>query len=111
MNTEKLKLLLALQEDPVAPAAELAKQVGVTPPTARAWLDSLRDEKVYVSVQANILSRRLGLEMDVLHRTAQSSLMNRRSLPSEGNHPSQVILILKILFNKINNNLVLVSTK
>ncbi len=64
MNTEKLKLLLALQEDPVAPAATLAKQVGVTPPTARAWLDSLRDEKVYVSVQANILSRRIGLEMD-----------------------------------------------
>lgn len=64
MNTEKLKLLLALQEDPVAPAAELAKQVGVTPPTARAWLDSLRDDKVYVSVQANILGRRLGLEMD-----------------------------------------------
>ena len=64
MNTDKLKLLLALQEDPVAPAAELAKQVGVTPPTARAWLDSLRDDKVYVSVQANILGRRLGLETD-----------------------------------------------
>jgi len=64
VNTDKLKLLLALQEDPIAPAAKLAKQVGVTPPTARAWLDSLRDEKVYVSVQANILGRRLGLEMD-----------------------------------------------
>ena len=64
MNIEKLKFLLALQEHPIAPASFLAEQVGVTPPTARAWLDNLKEEKVYISVQANIRTRRIGLETD-----------------------------------------------
>jgi DNA-binding Lrp family transcriptional regulator len=64
VNIEKLKFLLALQENPVAPASFLAKQVDVTPPTARAWLDNLREERVYISVQANIWAQRIGLETD-----------------------------------------------
>ncbi|MFW9849174.1 MAG: hypothetical protein ACFFF4_08535 [Candidatus Thorarchaeota archaeon] len=63
MNQEKLALLFALQEQPVAPAALLAKEVGVTPPTARTWLESLRKNKVYSSVQAVLRVRRIGLEM------------------------------------------------
>ena len=64
MNTEKLKLLFALQEQPVAPASVLAKQVGVSAPTARAWLESLKKEQVFVGVHTNLRSRRIGLEMD-----------------------------------------------
>ena len=64
MNKNKLRLLFALQENPVAPAAALAKQIGVTPPTARAWLDDLKQEHVYGGVHANLRSRRIGLELD-----------------------------------------------
>jgi DNA-binding Lrp family transcriptional regulator len=64
VNTEKLKLLFALQEQPVAPASVLAKQVGISAPTARAWLESLKKEQVFVSVHANLRSRRIGLELD-----------------------------------------------
>ncbi len=64
MNQQKLALLFALQEQPTAPAAQLAKEVGVTPPTARAWLSALEKDKVYSGVQANLRIRRLGLEMD-----------------------------------------------
>lgn len=63
MNQEKLALLFALQEQPVAPAAKLANEVGVTPPTARAWLESLKEEKVYGGIQANLRVQKLGLEM------------------------------------------------
>jgi DNA-binding Lrp family transcriptional regulator len=76
VNTERLKLLFALQEQPVAPASILAKQVGVTAPTARAWLDSMKKEQVFVSVQSNLRSRRIGLELDdfVLQVTSYEAL-------------------------------------
>jgi DNA-binding Lrp family transcriptional regulator len=61
---DKLRLLFALQENPVAPAAALAKQIGVTSPTARAWLKDLRKNQVYGGVHANLRSRRIGLELD-----------------------------------------------
>ena len=64
MNVQKLRLLFALQENPVAPATQLAKEVGVSAPTARAWLEDLRKEQVYVGVHANLRCRRLGLELD-----------------------------------------------
>ena len=64
MNEKKLALLFALQEHPVAPAAALAKQIGVTPPTTRTWLDALVKERVYVGVQANLRVRNLGLDYD-----------------------------------------------
>ena len=48
----------------MAPASVLAKQVGVSAPTARAWLDSLQKEQVFVGVHANLRARRIGLEMD-----------------------------------------------
>ncbi|MGY5873490.1 MAG: hypothetical protein RTV72_14680 [Candidatus Thorarchaeota archaeon] len=76
MNTEKLKLLFALQEQPVAPASVLAKQVGVTAPTARAWLEYLKKEQVFVGVHSNFRSRRIGLELDdfVLQVTSHEAL-------------------------------------
>jgi len=76
VNTEKLKLLFALLEQPVAPASVLAKQVGVTAPTARAWLESLKKEQVIASVHANFKSRRIGLELDdfVLQVTSYEAL-------------------------------------
>ncbi|MGY5858265.1 MAG: hypothetical protein RTU63_02770 [Candidatus Thorarchaeota archaeon] len=76
MNTERLKLLFALQEQPVAPASVLAKQVGVTAPTARAWLESLKEEQVFVGVQSNLRSRRIGLELDdyILQVTSHEAL-------------------------------------
>jgi DNA-binding Lrp family transcriptional regulator len=64
VDTQKLKLLFALQENPIAPASVLAKQIGVSAPTARSWLDSLKEERVFVGVHANLRSRRIGLEMD-----------------------------------------------
>jgi DNA-binding Lrp family transcriptional regulator len=76
VNTEKLKLLFALQEQPVAPASVLAKQVGVSAPTARAWLESLKEEQVFVGVHTNLRSRRIGLELDdfVLQVTSHEAL-------------------------------------
>lgn len=76
MNTEKLKLLFALQEQPVAPASILAKQIGVTAPTARAWLESMMKDQVYVGVHANLRFRRMGLELDdfVLQVTSHEAL-------------------------------------
>jgi len=76
VNTERLKLLFALQEQPVAPASVLAKQIGVSAPTARAWLESLKKEQVYVSVHSNLRSRRIGLELDdfVLQVTSHKAL-------------------------------------
>lgn len=64
MDKDKLMLLFRLQEQPVAPAAVLAEQVGISPPTARAWLNTLKRDKVYIGVQAILRVRRLGLEMD-----------------------------------------------
>lgn len=64
MKDQKLALLFALQEQPIAPAAKLADEAGVTPPTARAWLDELSKDEVYRGVQANLRIRKLGLEMD-----------------------------------------------
>jgi DNA-binding Lrp family transcriptional regulator len=64
VNTERLKLLFALQEQPVAPASVLAKQVGVSAPTARTWLEALKKEQVFVGVHANLKSRQIGLELD-----------------------------------------------
>ncbi len=64
MNLDKLKLLFALQEQPVAPALVLAKQVGISAPTARAWLETLQKEQVFVGVHTNLSSRRIGLELD-----------------------------------------------
>jgi DNA-binding Lrp family transcriptional regulator len=71
VNQEKLALLFALQEQPIAPAAKLAKaaaaklnkEVPITPPTARAWLESFKEEKVYGGIQSNLRVHRLGLEM------------------------------------------------
>jgi DNA-binding Lrp family transcriptional regulator len=76
VNTERLKLLFALQEQPVAPASVLAKQVGVTAPTARAWLESLMKEQVFVGVHSNLRNRRIGLELDdfVLQVTSHAAL-------------------------------------
>ncbi|MGY5879758.1 MAG: hypothetical protein RTV31_05880 [Candidatus Thorarchaeota archaeon] len=76
MNTERLKLLFALQEQPIAPASTLAKQVGITAPTARAWLESLIKEQVFVGVHSNLRSRRIGLELDdfVLQVTSHDAL-------------------------------------
>jgi DNA-binding Lrp family transcriptional regulator len=64
VDTQKLKLLFALQENPIAPASALAKQIGVSAPTARSWLESLKEERVFVGVHANLRARRIGLEMD-----------------------------------------------
>ncbi|MBD3406046.1 MAG: hypothetical protein GF411_07980 [Candidatus Lokiarchaeota archaeon] len=48
----------------MAPAVQLAKEVDISPPTAKAWLDSLKSEQVYIGVQPNLRVRRIGLEMD-----------------------------------------------
>ncbi len=64
VNQQKLALLFALQEQPTAPAVQLANEVGVTPPTARSWLRELEADKVYSGVQANLRIKKLGLEMD-----------------------------------------------
>lgn len=76
MNSERLKLLFALQEQPVAPASVLAKQVGVSAPTARAWLEAMQEERVFVGVHTNLWSRRIGLELDdfVLQVTSHEAL-------------------------------------
>ena len=64
MNKEKLLLLLALQEHPVASAAALGRMVGVSPPTAKSWLTQLREDNVYTGVHADLRVHRLGLEID-----------------------------------------------
>jgi len=63
VKKDQLNLLFKLQEKPVAPAAELARDIGVTPPTVRSWLAKLRKERVFVSVPATLQVKRIGLEM------------------------------------------------
>jgi DNA-binding Lrp family transcriptional regulator len=63
VKKDRLNLLFKLQEKPVAPATELARDIGVTPPTVRSWLAKLRKEKVFVSVPATLRVKKLGLEM------------------------------------------------
>ncbi len=63
MNRQKLALLFKLQEMPMAPDVKLAEAVGVSPPTAKVWLEGLKSEQVYVGVQANLNARKLGLQV------------------------------------------------
>lgn len=62
----------------MAPVVKLAEEVGVSPPTAKAWLDRLRAEQVYVGVQANLDARKLGLEVyDFLVETSSYDALVR----------------------------------
>jgi len=87
VNVNKLKLLFALQDDPMAPAATLARKVGITPPTARAWLEDLQRKRVYGGVHANLRARRIGLELDdfILRVDSYDSLLKVEQFCEE--HP------------------------
>jgi len=62
----------------MAPVVRLAVEVGVSPPTAKTWLDSLRAEQVYVGVQANLNAHKLGLKVDdFLIETSSHSALAR----------------------------------
>ncbi|MBD3157210.1 MAG: hypothetical protein GF309_00350 [Candidatus Lokiarchaeota archaeon] len=63
MNRNQLKLLFKLQESPVAPVAQLAREIGVSAPTVRSWLDELRENQVFVSVPADLHEEKIGLEI------------------------------------------------
>ena len=77
MNQDRLKLLFALQEDPIASAAALGRVVGITPPTAKAWLEQFKKDLVYTGVHADLRVRRLGLEIDdfLIHPTSYDALV------------------------------------
>ncbi|TFF91461.1 hypothetical protein EU545_03980 [Candidatus Thorarchaeota archaeon] len=47
----------------MSPAVRLAKEVGVSTPTAISWLDKMRDEEVFRGVKANLRVHDLGLEI------------------------------------------------
>jgi len=58
-----IQLLFKLQEHPMAPAVRLAKEVGVSTPTAISWLDKMREDNVFRGVKANLRVHDLGLEI------------------------------------------------
>jgi DNA-binding Lrp family transcriptional regulator len=62
-----LELLIALQENPLAPASKLAKAVNLSTPTVITRLDLLKKEKSYYNVIANPKPSTLDLEIvDIL---------------------------------------------
>jgi len=62
-----LELLIALQENPLAPASKLAKLVNLSTPTIITRLELLKKDKSYYNVFANLLPDTLDLEIvDVL---------------------------------------------
>ncbi|MEA2070308.1 MAG: hypothetical protein U9O98_03365 [Asgard group archaeon] len=58
-----LPLLISLQQHPLAPASNLAKELGVSTPTVISRLEHLKEEKSYYSVYANIQPFTLNLEI------------------------------------------------
>ncbi|MFO7837744.1 MAG: hypothetical protein R6V83_13960 [Candidatus Thorarchaeota archaeon] len=62
MKQNRFNLLFKLQEMPVAPVAQLAREIGVSAPTVRSWLDELRDQRVFVSVPGTLNEKKIGLE-------------------------------------------------
>ena len=62
-----LELLIALQENPLAPASQLAKAVKLSTPTVITRLDLLKQDKSYYKVIADLDPDILGMEiLDVL---------------------------------------------
>ena len=62
-----LELLIALQENPLAPASKLAKSINLSTPTVITRLELLKKDKSYYNVIANLLPDALDLEIvDVL---------------------------------------------
>jgi DNA-binding Lrp family transcriptional regulator len=62
-----LELLIALQENPLAPASKLANLVNLSTPTVITRLELLKKDKSYYNVFANLLPDTLDLEIvDVL---------------------------------------------
>lgn len=62
-----LELLIALQENPLAPASKLAKTVNLSTPTVITKLDLLKKDKSYYNVFAHVVPETLGLEIiDIL---------------------------------------------
>ncbi len=62
-----LELLIALQENPLAPASKLAKKIDLSTPTVITRLELLKQEKSYYNVIANLIPDTLDLEIiDVL---------------------------------------------
>ncbi len=62
-----LELLIAMQENPLAPASKLAKSVNLSTPTVITRLELLKKDKSYYNVFANLIPDTLDLEIvDVL---------------------------------------------
>ena len=67
INEKDLRILIALQENPLAPASEIAKAVKLSTPTVISRLKMLRKNKDYYSVIADLKPSALELEIvDVL---------------------------------------------
>jgi DNA-binding Lrp family transcriptional regulator len=67
LEERDLELLIALQENPLAPASKLAKTVNLSTPTVITKLELLKKDKSYYNVFAHVLPEALELEtIDVL---------------------------------------------
>jgi DNA-binding Lrp family transcriptional regulator len=67
LEERDLELLIALQENPLAPASKLAKEINLSTPTVITRLELLKQDKSYYNVFANINPSTLDLEIiDVL---------------------------------------------
>ncbi|NHJ48999.1 MAG: AsnC family transcriptional regulator [Asgard group archaeon] len=67
LEERDLELLIALQENPLAPASKLAKEVNLSTPTIITRLELLKQDKSYYNVFANVNPATLDLEIfDVL---------------------------------------------
>lgn len=63
LERKDLSLLIALQQDPLAPASTLAKTINLSTPTIISKLENLQQEKAYYNVSADLKSEALELEL------------------------------------------------
>lgn len=83
-----LEILIALQENPLAPASKLAKAVNLSTPTVITRLELLKKDKSYYNVFADLIPEILGLEIiDVLIEIDKSDDLEYIEKEILYNHP------------------------
>ena len=85
-------MLLHLQRDPLAPALKIARGLGISPTTATAAIDWLRENGVFTSVHADLNVAALGMEIVdvILYPTSYDALRAlelRKAGHSNFSHP------------------------
>ncbi|MFW9922987.1 MAG: AsnC family transcriptional regulator [Candidatus Thorarchaeota archaeon] len=101
LEEKDLSLLIALQENPLAPASKLAKSIGQSTPTVISRLNALKEDQSYFSVSADVKPESLELEIiDVLLKIDNFEDVEYFEKHISFNHPFTLFRIR--CFGKIN---------